>query len=122
MKSFKKLAILLLLSPLFVACSDAPAGSVVEELIKAQYEQAHNMTATNHGAGNHGAVSNASGESDKIKMPTLESVGDVKCGSAEGVDTYRCIAEITQSLDGKSETKKVNFLVYKFDDEWAIGG
>lgn len=107
MINLKKLPLLLLLPSLLIACSNAPEDSIVEGLIKAQYEQAHSMSADAH---------------SEVLMPTLESVSGVKCGSAEGADTYRCIAEITQSKEGNSETKKVNFLVYKYEGEWVIGG
>lgn len=107
MTNLRKLALLLLLPPLLAACSNVPADDIVEGLIRAQYEQAHGMTSAAH---------------SKVVMPTLESVSNVKCGAAEGEDNYRCVAEIVQSKDGKSETKKVNFLVYKYNGEWALGG
>ncbi|WP_201575472.1 hypothetical protein [Psychrobacter sp. H8-1] len=106
MNNFKKLATLLLVTPLLAACSNAPADSIVEDLIRGQYEQAHSMMANDHG---------------NVAMPTLENVDGVKCRSEDGEDSYRCIADITQSIDGNSETKTVNFLVYKYNDEWALG-
>ena len=39
MTNLKKLAVIALLTPLFVACSKAPSESTVEALIEAQYEQ-----------------------------------------------------------------------------------
>ena len=106
MNNLKKLAALLLVMPLLAACSNAPADSIIEALIRARYEQAHSMRVNGHGS---------------VMMPTLESVDDVKCRSEESEDSYRCIADITQSIDGNSETKTVNFLVYKYNDEWALG-
>ena len=43
MKNLKKLALIVLLTPLFAACSNAPSESVVEGLIEAQYEQANSI-------------------------------------------------------------------------------
>lgn len=106
MTHFKKLLTLLLLTPLLAACSNAPADEVVEDLIKAQYEQAHGMSSAAH---------------SKVVMPTLENIDGVKCRSEDGEERYRCIADITQTKDGQSETKTVNFLVYKYNDEWALG-
>ena len=106
MNNLKKLATLLLLTPLLAACSNVPADEVVEDLIKAQYEQAHGMRSAAH---------------SQVVMPTLENVSNVKCRSEDGEERYRCIADITQTKDNESETKTVNFLVYKYNDEWALG-
>ena len=118
---FKNLAVICLATPLLVACSSGPSDSVVEGLIAAQYEQAHTMMDdAMSGAGNSDMASAMSGMMQGM-MPKLESVSAVNCDSAEGKETYRCTADITQNINGNSRTNKTSFTIYKINDEWVIG-
>lgn len=121
MINLKKLAVVLLLTPLFSACSDAPSNSNVEGLIENQYEQASSMMDNAvASAGNNEMASAMSGMLSGM-MPKLEDVSEVNCDSADGKNTYRCTAKITQNIGGNSSTNTTNFLVYKVNDEWVLG-
>lgn len=118
----KKLAIVLLLTPLFMACSKGPSESEVEGLIKAQYDQAQSlMDDAMASAGSENAeMTKAMGTMMAGMMPTLEDVKDVNCDAIEGDNTYMCTANIAQTINGKSRTDKASFKVYKVNDEWVL--
>ncbi|MGO2126970.1 hypothetical protein [Psychrobacter sp.] len=117
MKNLKKLALVLLLTPLFAACSSGPSDSTVEGLIEAQYEQMDSaMDDVVAGAGNDEMVQAMSG-----MMPKLESVDNISCDTTDGENTYMCTAEVTQSINGNSRMNKGGFRVYKINDEWVLG-
>ena len=120
MKIIKLCGAILLSVPLLTACSGAPSDSTVEELIEAQYEQANSMGES--------LASDASGEMGAMMkdmmanmMPKLEDVDDVNCDSTDEKNTYRCTAEITQTINGNTRTDKAAFKVYKVNDEWVLG-
>lgn len=121
MKILKRLAAVLLLTPLLAACSGAPSNSTVEGLIEEQYEQMNGMMDdAMAGAGNDEMASAMSGMLSGM-MPKLEDVSNVNCDSTEGENTYRCTAEITQSINGNSRMNKGSFRVYQVNDEWVLG-
>lgn len=108
----KKHATLLIVVPFLLACSEAPSNSTVKTLVEEQYEQMNS------------AMSGVGGEMGAMMsgmMPKLESISDINCDSADSKNTYRCTAKITQSIAGNSQTTNANFLVYKVNDEWALG-
>ena len=121
MKITNLLALSLLAIPLLTltACSSKPSDSTVEELIESQYDQATSYTDS--------LADDPSGAGSMVKdmmasmMPKLEDVDDVNCDSTEEKNAYRCTAEITQSINGKSRTDKATFKVYKVNDEWVLG-
>lgn len=117
----KKLALVVLLTPLFSACSSGPSNSTVEGLIEAQYEQMDSaMDDVMAGAGNDEMVQAMSGMMEGM-MPKLESVDNINCDSTDGENTYMCTAEVTQSINGNSRMNKGSFRVYKVNDEWVLG-
>lgn len=121
MKNLKKLALVLLLTPLFAACSSGPSDSTVEGLIEAQYEQMDSaMDDVVAGAGNDEMVQAMSGMMEGM-MPKLESVDNISCDTTDGENTYMCTAEVTQSINGNSRMNKGSFRVYKVNDEWVLG-
>ncbi|MDE4455009.1 hypothetical protein [Psychrobacter sp. DAB_AL62B] len=121
MNHLKKLAAIALLTPLFVACSNAPSESTVEGLIEAQYEQANSMMDdAMANAGNDEMAKAMSGMMEGM-MPKLESVENINCVTTEGDNTYMCTADITQTIAGTSRTNKTNFKVYQVNDEWVLG-
>src|SRR5690606_12008838 len=121
MNNFKKLALIALLTPLFVACSNAPPESTVEELIEAQYAQANSMIDdAMANAGNDEMAKAMSGMMEGM-MPKLERVENINCDSVEGDNTYMCTADITQTIAGNSRTNKTSFKVYQVNDEWVLG-
>lgn len=121
MKNLKKLALVVLLTPLFSACSNGPSNSTVEGLIEAQYEQMDSaMDDVMAGAGNDEMVQAMSGMMEGM-MPKLESVDNINCDSTDGENTYMCTAEVTQSINGNSRMNKGSFRVYKVNDEWVLG-
>lgn len=121
MTGLRKWAVLALLTPLLMACSDAPSDAVVEELIVTQYEQAHSMMDdAMAGAGNDEMASAMSGMMAGM-MPQLEGVSDINCDSAGSDNTYMCTADITQNINGNSRTNRTSFKVYQVNDEWVIG-
>ncbi|WP_230655931.1 hypothetical protein [Psychrobacter sp. I-STPA10] len=120
MKIIKLCGVILLAAPLLTACSGAPSESTVEELIEDQYEQANSM-----GESLANNTSGAAGDMMKnmmaSMMPKLEDVDDINCDSTDEKNTYRCTAEITQSINGNTTTNKAAFKVYKVNDEWVLG-
>lgn len=121
MNSFKKLAVIAVLTPLFAACSNAPSESTVEGLIEAQYEQANSMMGdAMANAGNDEMAKAMSGMMEGM-MPKLESVENVNCDTTEGENTYMCTADITQTIGGNSQSNKTSFKVYQVNDEWVLG-
>lgn len=121
MTLLKHLASILLFIPLLTACSNAPSNSTVEGLIEDQYEQANNMMDSVKGSAGDNEMAGAMNDMLSNMMPKLEDVSKVNCDTADGKDTYRCTADITQSISGNSQTSKANFLVYKVNDEWVLG-
>ncbi len=121
MKNFKKLAAVLLLMPLLVACSSGPSESDVEGLIQAQYDKANSMMDDAMAqAGNDEMAKAMSGMMEGM-MPKLEKVENINCDTTEGENTYMCTADITQAIAGNSRTNKTNFKVYQVNDEWVLG-
>lgn len=121
MNSFKKLILISILTPLFVACSNTPSESTVEGLIEAQYEQANSMMDNAMAnAGNDEMAKAMSGMMEGM-MPKLESVENINCDTIEGENTYMCTADITQTIGGNSGTNKTSFKVYQVNDEWVLG-
>lgn len=121
MTNFKTLVMLAIATPLLAACSDAPSASTVEGLIENQYEQASNMMDGAMSQAGNDDMAKAVGSMMAGMMPKLEDVNNVNCDSADGENTYRCTANITHSIGGNSQTNSTNFLVYKVNDEWALG-
>lgn len=112
MVAAKKFAMVLMIVPLLAACSKAPSNSMVKKLVEEQYEQMNSAMSS---------VGGEVGEMMSGMMPKLESVSDINCDSADNKNTYRCTAKITQSIAGNSQTTNSTFLVYKVNDEWALG-
>lgn len=108
----KKLGILLTIAASLTACSEAPSNSIVKKLVEEQYEQMNSAMSS---------VGGEVGEMMSGMMPKLEKISDINCDSADGKNTYRCTAKITQSIAGNSQTTNSTFLVYKVNDEWALG-
>ncbi|PKG34491.1 MULTISPECIES: hypothetical protein [Psychrobacter] len=121
MTTFKKLAIVLCLTPLFIACSDAPSATVVEGLIQDQYEQADSLMDDAVAQAGDNEMAQAMGGMFSGMMPKLESVENVNCDSIEGDNTFMCTADITQTIAGNSRTDKGSFKVYQVNDEWVLG-
>ncbi|MDV2860033.1 hypothetical protein R0I52_04825 [Psychrobacter sp. CAM01] len=121
MVHFKTLLVLAISIPLLAACSDAPSASTVEGLIEDQYQQANSMMEGAMSQAGDDEMAKAVGSMMAGMMPTLENVSDVNCDAADGKDTYRCTASITHSIGGNSQTNSTNSLVYKVNDEWALG-
>ena len=121
MKNLKKLALILLLTPLFAACSSGPSESDVEALIQAQYDKANSMmddAVAN--AGNDEMAKAMSGMMEGM-MPTLEKVENVSCDTTEGDNTYLCTADVTQTIGGKSRTDSGTFKVNDVNGKWVLG-
>ncbi|MDN3397401.1 hypothetical protein QL919_01500 [Psychrobacter sp. APC 3426] len=120
MKNLKKLALILLLTPLFAACSSGPSESDVEALIQAQYDKANSMmddAVAN--AGNDEMAKAMSGMMEGM-MPTLEKVENVSCDTTEGDNTYLCTADVTQTIGGKSRTDSGTFKVNDVNGTWVL--
>lgn len=121
MKNLKKLALILLLTPLFAACSSGPSESDVEALIQAQYDKANSMmddAVAN--AGNDEMAKAMSGMMETM-MPKLERIENIDCDAIEGENAYLCSADVTQTIAGNSQTNKTGFKVYLINDEWVLG-
>jgi len=120
-----KLFAVLLLTPLFVACSKGPSESEVEGLIEAQYQQANSAMNSAMNSASASAqdqeMAKAMGNMMAGMMPKLEGVDDVNCDSIEGENTYMCTANIKQTVGGNSSNNKASFKVYKVNDEWVLG-
>lgn len=120
MKNFKKLAAVLLLMPLLVACSSGPSESDVEGLIQAQYDKANSMMDDAMAqAGNDETAKAMSGMMEGM-MPTLEKVENVSCDTTEGDNTYLCTADVTQTIGGKSRTDSGAFKVNDVNGTWVL--
>lgn len=120
MKKMTKLAAVLLLTPLFTACSKGPSDSEVEDLIKAQYEQADSiMDSAMAGAGDS-EIANAMSTMMSGMIPKLEKVEDINCDETEDKKAFLCTAEITQTLNGETRTDSANFMVHEVNDEWVL--
>ena len=120
MKNLKKLALILLLTPLFAACSSGPSESDVEALIQAQYDKANSMmddAVAN--AGNDEMAKAMSGMMEGM-MPTLEKVENVSCDTTEGDNTYLCTADVTQTIGGKSRIDSGAFKVNDVNGKWVL--
>lgn len=121
MTALKKLAAVLLLTPLLAACSGAPSNSTVEGLIEAQYEKANGMMDDAVSQAGDDEMAQAMSEMMDGMMPTLEKVSDVNCDATEGENTYMCTADITQTIGGNSRTDRGSYRVYQVNDEWVLG-
>ena len=121
MTNLKTLAVIALLTPLFVACSKAPSESTVEALIEAQYEQANSMMDDAMANAGNDEMAKAMSSMMEGMMPKLERVENINCDTIEGDNTYMCTADITQAIAGESRTNKTSFKVYKVNDEWVLG-
>lgn len=120
MTNLKKLAAIALLTPLFVACSNAPSESTVEALIEAQYEQANSMMDdAMANAGNDEMAKAMSGMMEGM-MPKLEKVENVSCDTTEGDNTYLCTADVTQTIGGKSRIDSGAFKVNDVNGKWVL--
>ncbi len=120
MTNLKKLAVMALLTPLFVACSNAPSESTVEALIEAQYEQANSMMDdAMANAGNDEMAKAMSGMMEGM-MPKLEKVENVSCDTTEGDNTYLCTADVTQTIGGKSRIDSGAFKVNDVNGKWVL--
>ncbi|WP_025652480.1 MULTISPECIES: hypothetical protein [Psychrobacter] len=120
MKNLKKLALILLLTPLFAACSSGPSESDVEALIQAQYDKANSMMDdAMANAGNDEMAKAVSGMMEGM-MPTLEKVENVSCDTTEGDNTYLCTADVTQTIGGKSRTDSGTFKVNDVNGTWVL--
>ncbi len=120
MTKLKKLAAVLLLTPLFVACSSGPSEGDVEGLIQAQYDKANSMMDDAMAqAGNDEMAKAMSGMMEGM-MPTLEKVENVSCDTTEGDNTYLCTADVTQTIGGKTRTDNGTFKVNDVNGKWVL--
>lgn len=120
MKNFKKLAAVLLLMPLLVACSSGPSESDVEGLIQAQYNKANSMMDDAMAQAGNDEMAKAMSSMMEGMMPTLEKVENVSCDTTEGKNTYLCTADITQTIGGKSRTDSGSFKVNDVNGKWVL--
>lgn len=119
-KQVNKLVVIALLTSIITACSNPPSETIVEGLIKAQYEQTDKIIED--------AVANAA--NDKMAkplrnmmenmMPRLERIENLKCDTTEDRNIYICTADITQTIAGTSRIDKTSFKVSKVKGEWAL--
>ncbi len=120
MNNLKKLAGILLLTPLFVACSSGPSESDVEGLIEAQYEQVNSMMDDAMAQAGDDEMAKAMSGMMEGMMPTLEKVENVSCADTEGENTYLCTADVTQTIGGKSRTDSGAFKVNDVNGTWVL--
>ncbi|WP_288774072.1 hypothetical protein [uncultured Psychrobacter sp.] len=120
MKITTKLAAVILLTPLFAACSKGPSAGDVEALIEAEYDQANSMMDSAIGSAGSSEVARAMSGMMAGMVPKLEEVKNVNCDEADGDNAYLCTADITQTLQGETRTDKANFMVHKVNDEWVL--
>ena len=123
MTTLKKLAIVLLLTPLFTACSSGPSESEVEGLIQAQYDQANSMmddVMAQAGQSGNDEMGKAMSGMMEGMIPKLEKVENVSCDTTEGDNIYLCTADVTQTVGGKSRTDKGTFKVNDVNGEWVL--
>lgn len=116
MKNLKNLGFLIVLTPLFAACSSGPSESDVEGLIQGQYNQASSMMNDVMAQAGNAEMAKAM---NKL-IPKLDKVENVSCNVAEGDNTYLCTADVTQTIDGNSRTDKGNFKVKDIDGKWVL--
>lgn len=123
MEDFKKLALIIVFTLFFVSYSKAPPDSTVARLIAAQYEEGIKiMQAAKANASsdkNNKMAQDISNLMERM-MPILESVENINCNRVKGEHTYRCTAEITQTIAGNSRTNKTIFNVYQVNGEWTL--
>ncbi len=120
MKKLKKLAFILLITPLFAACSSGPSESDVEELIQAQYDKANGMMDDAMAQAGDDEMAKAMSGMMAGMMPTLESVDNVSCDTTEGDNTYLCTADVTQTIGGTSRTDSGVFKVNDVNGTWVL--
>lgn len=120
MKRITKLFAVLLLTPLFAACSKGPSSGEVEALIEAQYDQANSMMDSAIASAENSEIASAMSGLMAGMVPKLEDVENVNCDESDGDNAYLCTADITQTFQGESRTDKVNFMVHKVNDEWVL--
>lgn len=120
MKKTIKISAVLLLTPIFVACSDGPSSSEVETLIKAQYTQVDSLMESAMGDVGDSELASAMSSMLSGMMPKLESVKNVSCNESDAKDTYLCTADITQKLGAESQSDTASFMVVKVNDEWVL--
>lgn len=124
MTNLKKFAAILLLTPLFAACSSGPNEAEVEGLIQAQYDKAGSMmddamAQASTQAGNDEMAKAMSGMMEGM-MPKLEKVENVSCDTTEGDNTYLCTADVTQTVGGKTRTDNGAFKVNDVNGTWVL--
>lgn len=115
-----KIAAVILLTPLFAACSKGPSSGEVEALIEAQYDQANSMMDSAMGSAGNSEIASAMSGLMAGMVPKLEGVENVNCDEADGDNAYLCTADITQTFQGQTRTDKANFMVHKVNDEWVL--
>ena len=120
MNSMKIVTVVAVLAILLTACSEAPFDRTVENLIKTQYEQAGTETNEIIALANNDKSDENFDNVIQSATPTLDSVDNVNCDTTEGVDSYLCTADITQTMNGHTSTNQGSFRVYKVDGEWAL--
>lgn len=120
MKKAVKFVAVLLLMPLFTACSKGPSDSEVKDLIKAQYDQADSMMDSAMASAGNSDIANAMSHMMSGMIPKLEKVDNVNCDETEDKKAFLCTAEITQTLNGESHTVPANFMVHEVNDEWVL--
>ena len=121
MRNFKKSVFIMVFTPFFTACSNAPPENTVEGLIEAQYEQTTKIVEdAKANAGNDKMAKAMSGIMETM-MPKLEHIENIDCDTIEGENAYLCSADVTQTIAGNSQTNKTGFKVYLINDEWVLG-
>lgn len=121
MRHFKLLVLTAVLLPFLITYSKAPSESTVEGLIAAQYEQGIKiMEDAKANAGNDKMAQDISSLMARM-MPRLERVENIHCDRVKGNQTYRCSADITQTIAGNRRTNKTGFNVYQVKGEWVLG-
>ena len=120
MKQVKQLAVIALLTPLFAACANPPANSIVEALIIAQYE--HSDRIVEEAAANAGddKAANAMSNMMTSMMPKLERIENIDCDTTDDSNIYVCTADITQTIAGTRRIDKTRFRLSQVNDEWVL--
>lgn len=121
MENFKRLVLIILLTPFFAACSNAPSESTVEGLIEAQYEQTTKIVEDAKANAGSDPMAKAMSGMMETMMPKLERIENIDCDAIEGENAYLCSADVTQTIAGNSQTNKTGFKVYLINDEWVLG-
>ncbi len=120
MTHLKKFVAILLLTPLFAACSSGPTESDVEGLIQAQYDKAGSMMDDAMAQAGNDEMSKAMSGMMENMMPKLEKVENVSCDTTEGKNTYLCTADVTQTIGGKTRTDSGTFKVNDVNGTWVL--